>query len=260
MNPRKRREIGELRVSFIHHHDRARCGLQNAPQLFFAYQRASWIVRVRNKQNTRILAQLRKNIIDWKFHVRAAANRTNSGSGNLCPIAVHGKRRLADQDTGVRLDEGIEENAQRVVAAIGEQQLLRADPEMTRQPICRLLILGIHGQLFGREPGQGTPNRGRAPGSVFIEVEAHFAGAPFSGSLVRAAIQNCLAHGQLYFHRRTPTALRWAIRPSDSARVSTVSARQRNPLLVIVCTLMHFTKSAVESPPRRRAQPPVGKT
>src|SRR2546430_10756033 len=84
--------------------------------------------------------------------------------------------------------------------------MIRRPPRSTLFPyttLFRSLILGIHGQLFGREPGQGTPNRGRAPGSVFIEVEAHFAGAPFSGSLVRAAIQNCLAHGQLYLDRKS---------------------------------------------------------
>jgi hypothetical protein len=54
--------------------------------------------------------------------------------------------------------------------------------------------------------------------------------------------------------------LRWAIRPSDSASVSAAWARWRNPLRVMVCTLMHFTKSAEESPPRLRGQPPVGRT
>src|SRR6266568_5048480 len=47
------------------------------------------------------------------------------------PIAVHGKSGLADQNACVRFDEGIEKDAQGVVASVGEQQLFRVHAEIT---------------------------------------------------------------------------------------------------------------------------------
>src|SRR6266478_4967809 len=117
-----------------------------------------------------------------------------------------------------------------------------------------------HHQTSGDELRQRAAYRWRASRGVLVEVEAHLIGSPFSGRRRRAAIQNRFAHRQANVHRRTLTAWRWAIKPSDSARVSTVSARRRKPLRVTVCTLMHFTKSVAERPPRLRAQPPVGRT
>src|SRR5258708_23572607 len=102
-----------------------------------------------------------------------------------------------------------------------------ADPEVTRDSPRGRLILRVHRQLFAGEFRKGAPHRPRTARGVFIEVEPQFIGAPLGGRFVCAAIQNRFSHGQMNPHRRTLTALRWAIKPSGSARVSTASSRPR---------------------------------
>src|SRR6266849_7080426 len=188
-------------------------------------QRTRWIVRICDEQYAWLLTQCPDYFFKWKSHPIAIAKRLDVCSSDLRIVAVHGKSRLANQDAGCRIDEGVEENAQRIVSAICEQQFLGPHAEVERQPLRRLLILGVHRNLLGREFCQRAQYRRRTAGSVFVEIETHLTGSPFGGRFIRAAIQDCLTHGQIHFHRRTLAVLRCANKPSDSARVSPAAAR-----------------------------------
>src|SRR2546425_3911441 len=127
------------------------------------------------------------------------------------------------------LFRSVEENAQRIVAAICEQQFLGPHAEVERQLLRGLLILGVHCNLLGREFCQRTQYRRRTAGSIFVEIKTHLIGSPFGRRFIRAAIQDCLTHGKIHFHRRTLAVLWRANKPSDSARVSRSAARSSNP-------------------------------
>src|SRR5208282_179624 len=172
----------------------------------------------------------------------------------------HREGWFTNKYTGAGLDERIEENAQSIVAAIRQKQFVGMHAEVTCQFACGRGIFGISGNLFGGEAGQSLSRRDAAAGGVFVEVQANFIGAAFGGRFISAAKENRFAHGELHVHRRTSTALACAKSPSALANTSTSLARRRKPRGSIVCTLMHFTKSLALRPPRRRAQPPVGKT
>ena len=98
------------------------------------------------------------------------------------------------------------------------------------------------------------------------------------GALVGVAAGTALALGLRLdiAHVRVPASLLASISPPTLADLSILlspavvlsavaiafatGASRRNPSRVTVCTLTHFTKSAVESPPRARATPLVGNT
>src|SRR5215467_9202627 len=134
------------------------------------------------------------------------------------------------------------------------------DPQVARDSCRGRLIFGIHGELLWRNFCQRANNRGTAARSILIEVQANLSRAAFGWGFVGLAFENCGANRQSRFHRRILTALRCANKYSASANASAESASRTNTWPEIVCTLKHFTKAAVERPPRRRAQPAVGKT
>src|SRR5579859_4011165 len=123
-----------------------------------------------------------------------------------------------------------------------------------------LLVFRVHSELLRRDFCQRTKHRWSAASGVFIEVQTNFPCAAFGWCFVGFAFEDGVANRQASFHRRILRALRCASNPSDFAKVSAELASPRNPLREMVCTVMHFTKSAAERPPRRRAQPAVGRT
>src|SRR5690242_3401536 len=84
---------------------------------------------------------------------------------------------------------------------------------MTRKAARATLILGIHREELGRELRQRAACRGRAAGSVLVEIEAKLAGTVFARRFVGATIQNGLACWELWLHRRVRAALRCASGP-----------------------------------------------
>src|SRR5579863_5200709 len=123
-----------------------------------------------------------------------------------------------------------------------------------------LLVFRVHSKVLRSDFCQRAKHRWSAASGVFIEVQTNFPCAAFGRRLVGFALEDGVANRQASFHRRILTALRWASNPSDSAKCSAALASPRNPLREMACTVMHFTKSAAERPPRRRAQPAVGRT
>src|SRR5690348_6815399 len=101
---------------------------------------------------------------------------------------------------------------------------------MTRKAARATLVLGIHREELGRELRQRAACRGRAAGSVLVEIEAKFAVATFAWRFVGATIQNGLTCWELWFHRRVRASLRCASGHLDSARNSVESAISPKPL------------------------------
>src|ERR1043166_7386011 len=131
---------------------------------------------------------------------------------------------------------------------------------MTRDPAGQAAEFGIHSKLLRIDFGARAKQSPTAASSLFVEVQADFPSTPFRRRFVCLALKNCCANRQASFHRRILTAFRCASKPSASAIDSAASARYTKPLREIVCTLTHFTKSAADRPPWRRAHPAVGKT
>src|SRR6202007_645302 len=102
-------------------------------------------------------------------------------------------------------------------------------PILAGDACCRFLIFGIHCELFWSELCESAEHGGSAAGRVFVEVEPNFSGATLRGGFVGFAFEDGGANGQLDSHRRILIALRWASRPSASAKVSAESARRRKP-------------------------------
>src|SRR5712692_3115340 len=100
-------------------------GFQDSSQLFFLKQSTRRIIGIGNEENARLLTQRGKHALEREFHFAAVTQDRDLGAVNLRIVAVHRKGGLANQDVASGLDEGIEENTQSIITAVGEQQFFR---------------------------------------------------------------------------------------------------------------------------------------
>src|SRR5580658_7593706 len=100
----------------------------------------------------------------------------------------------------------------------------------------------------------------RAADCVFVEIEAQLSVAAFERRTIRAHACDGFTQRDRRLHSRTSTERACASKPSALASCLTTGETRATPARVTSCTLTHFTKSAVDNPPRARATPPVGKT
>src|ERR1700688_4196588 len=128
-------------------------------------------------------------------------------------------------------------------------------------------------QIEGAVPGdefqhvvEKTDPRGNARVAAPVQIQAELdiglvgLAVNLCDSWHRSASDSIARNRGLRFHWRVVTAFSCAGRFSARARTRTSRPRCRKPLRPIVWTLMHFTKSAADNPPRLLAQPPVRKT
>src|SRR5208282_1232921 len=107
---------------------------------------------------------------------------------------------------------------------------------------------------------QRPADRWGAPDGILVEIEAEFVGAAFERWIIGTHPLDRWPHPNRRLHFRTSTERACANSPSARANSVTTGARRRTPARDTSCTLMHFTKSVTERPPRVRATPPVGRT
>src|SRR5579863_10537088 len=134
------------------------------------------------------------------------------------------------------------------------------DAEIPRGLSPHSALFGVRRNGCGAELRQRAAHRGRTADGILVEVQAQFVRAPFQRRIVGAHAPDCAANVDRGLHWRTSTDRACASRPSARANSETTGARRRTPARDTSCTLMHFTKSETERPPRVRATPPVGNT
>jgi len=208
-----------------------------------------------------------------RFFCEARGEQLREGSASRCigasrrsgrrrfrVVAVHRERRLANQDaaTGGRRKRR-RKRARASSPPFASRSSCGRTPKWRGQSARRCLVLRIHGDLLAVSFGQARRTEGEQPEVFSLKSRRSFF------ERLQRALRRCgdleLPHAPVNdFHRRTLTALRCAIKPSDSARVSSVWPRQRKPLRVMDCTLMHFTKSRLKSPRAYQPSRPVGRT
>src|SRR5205807_2285009 len=177
-------------------------------------------------------------------HFFIVANRNDARTRHLRKKAIHRKGWFRNEYGIARLDEDLHEQAQRVIHAIGKQHFRRPHAKIRRQAAKRVLILGIHGQLLGRDFPQRAHHGGRTADGVLVEIEPQLALAPFFRRFVIANALNRRTEtyfqrrrpargpcppGRRWAHWRTSTARRCATSPSASARAATTGPRLRKP-------------------------------
>src|SRR5579864_4190249 len=208
-------DAGKFGVGFIDN-DGSVCGsFQNRFDGGFFEKRAGRIVGITHKQDARTQSERVEHSFERELHRGPVALNFDFGSGYFAPVAVHGEGGFADNGGDASVDKGVEEEAQRVVAAVCEKDLLGRYPKMTGKTASTSLVLGIHREKFGSQLHERAPDSGRAAGGVFVEVEPEFVCAAFAGRFVSAAVEDGLACWQLGLHawasfelfRRTSTAL-----------------------------------------------------
>src|ERR1700733_2309870 len=149
---------------------------------------------------------------------------------------------------------------QSFVGPVGQQQLVIVRTEKAGEFAAHAFLLRIHGNGGGSEIANRLARFRRAADGVFVEIEAQLSVAAFERRMIRAHARDGFTRGDRRLHSRTSTARACASKPSAFANCLTTGERRARPARVTSCTLMHFTKSAADNPPRARATPPVGKT
>ena len=217
VDPWNDRETRKLGVGFIDNDGSVRGGFQNRFDNVFLQQSPGGIVGIAEEQSARLCSERPRALRRGEIPSRVVALNFDLRARHFSPVAVHRESRLADHDTASGIDERVKENAERIIAAVGEQKFFGRHLKMTRETASAALIFGIHRKKLRREFRQSSPDRGRAARSVFVEVEADFVGSALAGRFVGAAIKDCLSNGQLRFHLRTfigEPRRRWRVRAS----------------------------------------------
>jgi hypothetical protein len=94
------------------------------------------------------------------------------------------------EDSITAFDEGVKDEAQGFVGAVGESELGGLHAEVARQPTPRGFVLGIHGDLLARESGKGPADARRAPHRVFVAVQPEKTFAAFAEAVLGAHAEN----------------------------------------------------------------------
>jgi len=207
VDPGRDGRAGEFDICFIDDHRRVRRGFENSLDGIRLEERPSGIVGIGDEQDARFFAKSGAHAREREFHLGAVALDFNARAENLGVIAVHRERRLTNENVAASIHEGVEEDAQSVVAAVGEHQLFGSNAKVPRQPFREHQILGIHGELLRRDFRQRAENCGGAARGILVKIEANFAKSAFCRRFVGAPVKNSLANGEFRFHRRTSTAL-----------------------------------------------------
>ncbi len=158
----------------------------------------------------------------------------------------HELRRPPIHRLAAQRDQGGHQDA--FVESVDEQQAFLGNSQVRRGLAVDDVVVGIARDIGGAERGQRLEHLRRAARGVFVEVQSQSV-AGRRGAVV------AFAHGTL-----TRMDASCETRPSARASVRTVGARRPRPARVTRWTDTTRTKSAVLSPPRNRAAPPVGST
>ena len=205
-DPRNGGCAGKFSVRFIQHDRGTRRRPKNPRNFGLGKKRSRRIVWIRDEHQPWPPAKGGERGRERKLHARIVAQSFNASAVDLGVIAIHGKRWLADQNARAGVNKRIEEDAERVIAAICKKQFLATDSEVAREPPGARLVFGVHRDLLGAERAQRAQRSSRAARGIFIEVEPDFPGPAFRRGFVCAAIENGLTEGQLHLHRRTSMA------------------------------------------------------
>jgi hypothetical protein len=160
--------------------------------------------------------------------------------------AIHGKRRLAEEHFGSRVDACVEEYAERIVGAVRQEQLLPGERRNsgrfsrksgdTRGTLRCVLSRGAR-ELFG--------TLGEQPAVFSFRSSRSMLFAAVTGEIVSSFVQTQHDGSEgCRFHWRTVIAASCARRPSARASAVATGPTRVNPFRSMVWTLMHFTKSS----------------
>src|SRR5438128_1857132 len=136
-------EAGKFGVGLVEDDHRVASGAKNFAERGRFDQRTGRIVWIREEEDTRIPAERGEDIVERKALLRVIAARFDACAGNFGVVTVHGECGFADKDVRTRLDEGVKENAQSVVPAVGQQELLGANAEIEGNAGGGFLVFGI---------------------------------------------------------------------------------------------------------------------
>ena len=75
-------------------------------------------------KRTRGFLRSARSSIERKVHLAGVAQDGDSCAGDFAPVAIHGEGGFDDDDIRAGVDEGVKEEAQGVVAAVGEEELV----------------------------------------------------------------------------------------------------------------------------------------
>jgi hypothetical protein len=65
-----------------------------------------------------------QDFVGGEFERRAVGDGVDFCAGDFAPVAIHGEGGFDDDDIRAGVDEGVKEEAQGVVAAVGEEELV----------------------------------------------------------------------------------------------------------------------------------------
>ena len=147
-NPWDGGEAGKFGVGLVEDDHRVASGVKNLAERGRFDQRAGRIVWIREEEDARIFAERGEDIVERKALLRVVAARFDACAGNFGVVAVHGECGFADKDVRTRLDEGVKENAQSVVSAVGKKEFLGANAEIASNARGGFLVFGIHRELL----------------------------------------------------------------------------------------------------------------
>ncbi len=207
-NPPDCGEPGKFCVGFVENNDGPGRGFEHPAERGGWNKRSRRIVWIGEKKDARLFTECGENFVQGKALLRIVTADLDACTGDFRVVAVHRECWFADENVRARFNESIEENAQCVIAAVGEKQLFGSNAEMASNARGGFSVLGIHRELPRSEFCKRAEDGGAAAGGVFVEVEADFVCAAFRGSFVGLAFENGRPDWQAEFHRRILTALR----------------------------------------------------
>src|SRR5262249_1446963 len=151
----------KIRISFVDHHRCVRGGTQDFLNMHEGDKCTGGVVWIGDEEDARLSAQGRENSFEWKLHLRAVMKDVDASAKNFSVKAIHRECRLENKNATARVNESVEENAQSIVAAIGEQEFGRPHAEMAGDSCGGALVFWVHGDLFGAEFRQSNSNGAR---------------------------------------------------------------------------------------------------
>ena len=198
---------GEFGIGLVENDDGVGRGTKELFDFAVGNESAGGIVGIGEKEYSRFFLQGGEREGEGELHLRAVTQRLDAGTGNFRVVAIHREGRLANEDMRTRLDEGVKEYAQCVIAAIREQEFFWIDAEIAGQFAIGSLVFRVGRNVLSGELADGFECGCAAARRVLVEVKANLAETAFGGRFVGLAGQDCLADGEFHLHRRTSTAL-----------------------------------------------------
>jgi hypothetical protein len=170
----------KIEIRFVRQDQCPRRGAQERGKILFGNRRSGGVVGIGKRHPSHAFLQCLQEPGERQGEALVARNAEHASTRNLVEKLINGKRGCGNQKRIPGSDEGVADQLDGVVGAVGKQDFVVSDSEISRQGLAGGGVFGVTRQrLGGQRAAQRTDHFRGAAHRILVEVEAEFSAAPF---------------------------------------------------------------------------------